>query len=97
MDFDNNYQSKGNGAGFAVASMVLGIIALSLMIIPPFAMFVSPMLAIIGIVFASLARRGGHKSSKATAGLVCSIISLALMLSCVACIACGVYFDRHFV
>ena len=60
--------------GLAIASMVLGIVSLILTCILP---YVSWVLAIVGIVLAAIAKKKA-KSGMATAGLVCSIIALAV-------------------
>ena len=60
--------------GLAIASMVLGIVSLILTCILP---YVSWVLAIVGIVLAAIAKEKA-KSGMATAGLVCSIIALAV-------------------
>lgn len=66
-------QTNG-GAGFGIASMVLGIIAL---VTSCCFYYVSIPCAVIGVILAAVAL-GGHKDGKgmAIAGLVCSIISL---------------------
>ena len=60
--------------GLAIASMVLGIVSLILTCILPYGSWV---LAIVGIVLAAIAKKKA-KSGMATAGLVCSIIALAV-------------------
>ena len=63
--------------GLAIASMVLGIVAIILLCAPvPFG-YGAWVLAIVGIVLAAKAKKVS-KSGMATAGLVCSIISLAI-------------------
>lgn len=64
--------------GLAIASMVLGIVSLILTCILP---YVSWVLAIVGIVLAAIAKKKA-KSGMATAGLVCSIIALAVCRCC---------------
>lgn len=66
-------QTNG-GAGFGIASMVLGIIALVMGCCFP---YVSIPCAAIGLILAAVSL-GGHKDGKgmAIAGLVCSIIAL---------------------
>ena len=58
--------------GLAIASMVLGIVSLILTCILPYVSW-----AIVGIVLAAIAKKKA-KSGMATAGLVCSIIALAV-------------------
>lgn len=65
---------KKQSNGLAIASMVLGIVSLILTCILP---YVSWVLAIVGIVLAAIAKKKA-KSGMATAGLVCSIIALAV-------------------
>lgn len=76
---DQNYvnQQPGQpegGSGMAVASMVLGILALVLSCCIPYVPFV---LALLGVILAgvSLSKNTSGKGM-AIAGLVCSIISL---------------------
>ena len=66
-------QSNG-GAGLAIASMVLGIVAL---VLSCCLYYVSIPCGILSIIFAAVSIRG-NKAGKgmAIAGLVCSIISL---------------------
>jgi len=70
------------GHGLAVASMVLGIVALVGIVTYGW------VLAIVGIILAIIAKNKGYRGGMATAGLVCSIISLSLgLLLFVACTA----------
>lgn len=62
--------------GLAIASMVLGIVSIILMCIPGIC-YGAWVFAIVGIVLAAVAKKKA-KSGMATAGLVCSIIALAL-------------------
>ena len=74
--------------GMAIAAMVLGITALVFAFIP-FMTFFGWIGAIVGIILAVIAKARGNKGGAATAGLVCSIISLAIgVLILVACAAC---------
>ncbi len=70
----------------AVTSLVLGILAL---VFPFIGMgWLSALVGIIGIVLGALGRKG-EKRGLATAGLVMSIIAVALgLLSWIACAAC---------
>lgn len=74
----------------AVASMVLGILALVFAIVGGGVSWLGIVIGIIGIILAAVARKNGP-SGMATAGLVMSIIgtSLALVfwLACIACVA----------
>lgn len=69
----NQYQQPANvpGKGFAVASMVLGIISF----------FCTPIITgLLGIIFGGVAKSKGYRGGMATAGIVCGIIGLALWL-----------------
>lgn len=74
----------------AVASMVLGIVALVIAIFGGAISWVGIIVGIIGVVLGALAKKK-QPSGMATAGLVMSIIALALAfvfwLACAACIA----------
>jgi len=67
--------------GLATASMVMGILALTLLGIIG---------GILGLIFALVARSQGNRSGQATAGLVMSIISIALWVVVIGCIVVGV-------
>lgn len=72
----NEPQYQGN-AGFAIASMVLGILSLVLCCIA----YLSLVLGIIGIVLAVISlRKQAPGKGMAIAGLVCSLISVSLFL-----------------
>ena len=76
----------------AVASMVLGILALVWMFIPVINI-VAPIIAIIGIVLGAVGKKKlaaeGKPTGMATAGMVMSIIALAIStFIVVACAAC---------
>lgn len=72
----------------AVASLVLGIVALVLSFIG-FG-WVSVIIGIVGIILGALGRKDETKKGLATAGLVMSIIAVALglifWLACAACV-----------
>jgi len=64
---NNNYQQPHPGDSKATVALVMGILAL----------VVSGLIfGILGIIFASQARKLGYEGGKATAGLVMSIIGL---------------------
>lgn len=67
---------NGGGAGFAITSMVLGIIALLISCCIP---YLPVLLGLLGVIFAGVSL-SGKKAGKgmAIAGLVCSIIALVL-------------------
>jgi len=72
------------GDGKATGALVCGLLGFFLGLIPA---------AIVGIVLAAGARKEGYTGSKATIGLVLSIISLVAWLAFwIACIACFVIF-----
>lgn len=77
------------GQGFAITGMVLGIASLV-----PFLWYFSIITGALGIVFGALAKKKGSTSGMATAGIVCGIIGVSLMvvifligMSCVGAIA----------
>lgn len=69
----NQYQQPANvpGKGFAIASMVLGI--LSFLCFP----FIT---GLLGIIFGGVAKSKGYRGGMATAGIVCGVIGVALQL-----------------
>lgn len=75
----------------AVAAMVCGIVSLAISVI--FGSFglgwLGSICGIVGIVLGAIARKKTDKKGKATAGLVCGIISLSWgIISTIACVAC---------
>lgn len=70
------------GAGQATTSMVLGIIGLSLSIfsLSPYCAVINLTLGVVGIVMGILGRRSATRRGQAIAGLVMSIITLAIAL-----------------
>ncbi len=71
-----------------VASLVLGIIALVLAVFLPAFGWVAAILALIGVVLGAIGKKQGAGGA-ATAGLVMSIIALALgLLFYIACASC---------
>lgn len=75
----------------AVASLVLGIISIILSIFPIVGGWLgSALIALVGVVLGALAAKSGEKHGLAVAGLVCSIIGLALsLIFWIACAACA--------
>ncbi len=72
----NSSESKNEAVSelrddFALVSMVCGIISL-------FTMFGAS--GILALVFAFLSKRGGHRNSRSTVGLVCSIVSFVFSI-----------------
>jgi len=72
------YQQKRPGAGFATASLVLGIISICL---------VGWLYGIVAIVLGANAKRLGYTGAKATAGIVLGIIGIVLSVIILA----GIY------
>ena len=82
-------------SGLATASMVIGIIGLVVTIMFFWIPFVAQILPVISLIMGIVAKNQGNQSGAATAGIVLSIIALALglfwMVSCLACFACADY------
>lgn len=73
----------------AVASLVLGILAIVFSIVGLGYQWIGAIAGIIGIVLAILARKDPEKKGLATAGLVCSIIGTVLcLIAFIACVGC---------
>ena len=71
----------------AVASLVLGIVALVFSFIG--LGFISVIIGIVGIILGAIGRNNPEKRGMATAGIVMSIIAVALgLLFWIACAAC---------
>lgn len=80
MDNQNN--------GKSLASLVLGIISLVFIFFGTFA-FIGMILAIVGLVLGIQAKKESPNDGKAKAGVILSIIGLALCaITSLACIAC---------
>ncbi|MCL2855035.1 MAG: hypothetical protein FWE21_05385 [Defluviitaleaceae bacterium] len=78
------------GDGKATAALVLGIVCLAIYFINWLVPFLEVIIGVAGIILASMARSEGNRSSKMTAGLVCSIIGVSLGgFFWVACFACA--------
>ena len=76
----------------AIASLVLGIISLVIGAFFPSVGWIGIIVGVVGIILAAIAKKNAvEKPGLATAGLVCSIIgvalSLILYLACVACVS----------
>ena len=80
---------KVPGQGLAIVGLVLGILALVFIFIP-FFQWVGIIFGIAGIILSAIAKKQGA-SGMAAAGLICSIIAVALclitFLACAVCIA----------
>ena len=74
----------------AVASLVLGIIALVIGVVSGGSLgWFGSILAILGIIFGALGRKNPESKGLSTAGLVLSIIALLLgVILWIACFAC---------
>ena len=84
---ENNQNVPGKGA--AVASLVLGIIAVVLWFFG-YTSIVSVMLGIVGLVCAGNAKKAGFMGGLRTAGFVLSLIGLiGGGIAFVACVACA--------
>ncbi len=74
----------------AVASLVLGIVAILFGVFGSGLQFVGAICGIVGIILAVKGKEEPDKAGIAKAGLVCSIIgtvlSLILFIACIACI-----------
>lgn len=88
---ESPYEPKQPGSGKAVASLVLGIVATVLMLLSAFVVpgIIAIVLSLIGIILGVQARRTLPKGATgmATAGMVLSIIALALSVLLTACCA----------
>ncbi len=68
---DGNITGKSNG--FATASLIMGIISIltvGILFIPE----------VLGIIFAFVSKKGGSMIGKAKAGLICSIVSIVILI-----------------
>lgn len=84
---ENNQNVSGKGA--AVASLVLGIIAVVLWFFG-YTSIVSVILGIVGLVCAGNAKKAGFMGGLRTAGFVLSLIGLiGGGIAFVACVACA--------
>lgn len=92
MNENERSNSSGNepGKGAAVASMILGIIAVVLWFFG-YSSIVSVVLGIIGLVLASNSKKAGYSGGLRTAGFVLSLIGLIggafFFIACVACVS----------
>lgn len=73
----------------AVASLVLGILALVISVFIPAWGWLGAILGIVGIILGALGKKDPAKKGMATAGLVMSIIAVAFgLIFWIACVAC---------
>lgn len=59
----------------AIVSMILGIVSIILVCCSP---YVAVVVAIVGIVLSIISKKNNGKSGMGTAGLICSIVGIAL-------------------
>ncbi len=87
------YQEDIPGRAEAIASMVLGIIAILFWFLG-WSSVISIILAVIGLILASNSKKKGYDSGIQTAGFVLSIVSLfggiLIFIACVACTGLGI-------
>ena len=90
---EGNYTNQGNytdssfnapvdnqpegGKGMAVASMVLGIVSIVMLCC---SQYISLPCAIIGLILGIIYKKNNGKNGMATAGVVCSIVSLVISI-----------------
>ena len=75
---------------FAVVGLVLGIVCLVLDILPiPYLSWASLPAGIVGLVLSVKGRKIQAKKGMATAGMVLSIIGLALWALAILCVVCA--------
>ena len=75
------------GKGYAIASLVLGIISIVFIFVFP---IIGLIAGIVGVVSASMSKKRGYVGGLQTGGFVCSLIGL-IINACffVACVACA--------
>lgn len=81
----NNQPVQGSN-GLAVASMVLGIVSIVFAFL---FVWIGLIAGIVGIILAVMSRKNPAKKGMGTAGLICSIIGVAisgLMIACALCV-----------
>lgn len=80
-------QAASQQDGKAIASLILGVVSLAGIVLGHFS-FLGIGLAVVGLIFGILSKKESP-SSMATAGIITSIISLALCsITFIACFAC---------
>ena len=77
MENQNFNQNSSGGSGVSIASMVLGIVAV---IVNCWYVYVSIPCGIVGIILAAIGIKNNSSKGMAIAGLVCSIVGLAMSL-----------------
>jgi len=75
---DSRPSDQRPGEGLAIATLVIGIIAISIFILNWFVPFAEVALGILGIVLGIMSSGRGYKGGKLTAGMILSILSVAL-------------------
>ncbi len=87
--YQQPYAQDEPGRGDAIASMVLGIIAILCWFFG-WSAIVSVILAVVGLVLATNAKKKGYTGGMQTAGFVLCIVSLfGAILIFIACMACA--------
>ena len=76
----NQFPPKNPGQGLGIAAMVLGILSL---VIPFFGTATAIVGLILGVVAKKKSSEAGMPCGMAIAGIVCSIVSLALSILCI--------------
>lgn len=78
-NFNHNANSSSDSNGIAIASLILGILSL----FTCYFWYISPIIAILAIVFGAMGSKKQHNKGMAIAGLVMGIISIVLVISVV--------------
>ena len=78
------------GKGFAIAGMVLGIVALAFFCFWPISLSCGIVGSILSAISLSKTKPFGMKNPMATAGVVCSIIAVGLMILFILLVAAGI-------
>lgn len=74
--YGNDSSQDGSGEGFAIASLVLGIIS----ILTCCCCLLGLLLGILGLIFALVSKKGKTWDGMIIAGLICSIVGMVLSL-----------------
>lgn len=83
-------QQNNNSSGMAIASMILGIVAIVVVCIRfPIGMIISIVSAIVAIVLGVMHNKRNSKSGMAIAGIVCGIVALVLAVILVVLMVIG--------
>ncbi len=85
-NFNGGYGESG-GNGMAIASMVLGIVAIVLMCCNT---YIGMACAVVGLILGILHVRKNGKNGMAIAGIVCSAVAIAIAVIAIILVAVGV-------